>query len=361
MKTEFEVQFLKIDREKIIEKLKNLWAKCIMKNTLMKRVVFENPLNKAKSYLRVRDEWEKITCTYKEIRWEKLDINSKKEIETTVWDFDTMVEIFKTIWLKQKAYQESYRETREIDDKVFFMLDEWPWLKPFIEIEWESEEIVREYSKKLWFDYENAWFFGAVDELYLAEAWIPKEIMNDMEIITFENPPLLIELFLEIFYWNYVNRFLDSIFLNLKNDNIDVSNYELDHICYRVSTQENYNLFKEKLKEMWDLISENIVSWRPIPVIKLKKPIIYKNREISILEIPSPKLWNNYEDGLEHVEFVIKEWLEKFLEKYSYLNFDISNLKKEINPEIRKKYDKISVKFHEKALDKVIESRKNIY
>jgi hypothetical protein len=55
-----------------------------MPNTLMKRVVFENPLKKEKSYLRVRDEGNKITCTYKEITDGKLDINSKKEIETTV-------------------------------------------------------------------------------------------------------------------------------------------------------------------------------------------------------------------------------------------------------------------------------------
>lgn len=188
MKTEYEVAFYDIDRDELKEKLKSLWAICIMENTLMKRVIFHNPL-KEKSYLRVRDEWKKITCTYKELADWKLDINSKKEIETTVWDFDSMVEIFKTVWLKQKSYQETYRETWAIWEKVFFMLDEWPWLKPFVEIEWENEEMVKEYSKKLWFDYENAWFFWAVDELYLSQAWIPREVINNLEVITFENPP----------------------------------------------------------------------------------------------------------------------------------------------------------------------------
>jgi adenylate cyclase class IV len=160
-----------------------------MENTLMKRVIFENPLNKEKSYLRVRNEWKEITCTYKELSDWKLDINSVKEIETIVWDFDSIVEIFKVIWLRQKSYQETYRETWAIWEKVFFMLDEWPWLKPFIEIEWESEEIVREFSKKLWFNFEKDWLFWAVDEIYLAEAWIPKKVINNLEIITFENPP----------------------------------------------------------------------------------------------------------------------------------------------------------------------------
>lgn len=46
----------------------------------MKRIVFNNPA-KNKSYVRVRDEWDRITCTYKEIteseNWD-LDINSVK-------------------------------------------------------------------------------------------------------------------------------------------------------------------------------------------------------------------------------------------------------------------------------------------
>lgn len=36
MKTEFEIAFLKIDRDEIRQKLINLNAKCIMNNTLLK-------------------------------------------------------------------------------------------------------------------------------------------------------------------------------------------------------------------------------------------------------------------------------------------------------------------------------------
>jgi len=187
MKTEFEIAFLKIDREKLRENLKSLWAVCIMENILMKRVVFDNP-TKNKSYVRVRDEWDKITCTYKEISDWKLDINSVKELEVQIDDYETMVNIFRNLWLKQKAYQETYRETWSIDNKVYFMLDEWPWLNPFIEIEWESENIVRDYSQKLWFDYDK-WLFWAVDEIYLAELLLPREYINNLEIITFDNPP----------------------------------------------------------------------------------------------------------------------------------------------------------------------------
>lgn len=188
MKTEFEIVFREIDRENLLEKLIKIWAKCIKENTLMKRTVFQNPINKKNSYVRVRDEWDKITCTYKEVLPWKLDINSIKEIETEVENYDSMVNIFKKLWLKQKAIQETYREIWSVENKVFFMIDIWPWLKPFIEIEWENEEIVKLYSEKLWFDYKK-WLFWAVDQVYYEEFWISHDYINNLEIITFENPP----------------------------------------------------------------------------------------------------------------------------------------------------------------------------
>jgi len=157
--------YIKLSFVSNTEKLIKIWAKCIKENTLMRRTVFQNPINKENSYVRVRDEWDKITCTYKEILPWKLDINSIKEIETEVENYESMVNIFKKLWLKQKAIQETYREIWSLENEVFFMIDVWPWLKPFLEIEWESEEIVKLYSKKLWFDY-NKWLFWAVDEVY---------------------------------------------------------------------------------------------------------------------------------------------------------------------------------------------------
>lgn len=155
METEFEIVFREINKEFLRKKLVELWVKWIKNNYLMRRIVFENPLNKAKCYVRVRDEWNKITCTYKEISDWKLDINSIKEIEVEVNNYENIINIFKKLWLKQKAFQESYRETWSIKDEVYFMIDEWPWLKPFLEIEWNSEETVKKYTKFLWFDYKK--------------------------------------------------------------------------------------------------------------------------------------------------------------------------------------------------------------
>ncbi len=185
MKTEFEVVFTNIDRNKIINKIKSLWWVQTKENTLMKRVIFEDPTDKKNSYLRIRDEWDKITCTYKKQTPWKLDINSIKELETEVKDFDIIVSIFENLKLKKKSYQETYREIWKINDEVEIMIDLWPWLKPYIEIEAKNEELVKKYSNILWFDYKD-WLFWTVCEVYKKELGLNCEYINSLKEITFD-------------------------------------------------------------------------------------------------------------------------------------------------------------------------------
>lgn len=163
--------FLDINKDIILKKIKELNWVCKKDNVLMKRVIFQKFNEKNKSYCRVRDEWDKIMTTYKEIKDWKLDINSVKEINCVVWDFDDMVEIFKKSWLEQISYEESYREIWEINNEIEICIDLWPWLKPYIEIEWESEDVVKKYSQLLWFDFQK-WTFGSVFDIYWIELWI---------------------------------------------------------------------------------------------------------------------------------------------------------------------------------------------
>lgn len=184
---ELEITFTDVDHNILIKKLIELWAQCIQEKTLMKRIVFRSPSDSDNSFFRLRDEGNKITFTYKHItQWDK-DIRSVKELETEVQNFETMKQMLLLTWLEIKAYQESYRETWQIED-TFFMLDIWPWIQPFIEIEWESEDDIKHYSSLLWFDFHD-WLFGTIDELYFLELGIPHKVTNIAPEITFENPP----------------------------------------------------------------------------------------------------------------------------------------------------------------------------
>jgi adenylate cyclase class 2 len=78
------------------------------------------------------------------------------------------------------------------------MLDEWPWLNPYIEIEGESEDAVRRTAKLLGLDWNKA-LFGGVANAYLqqyphiGEAGID-EINQHWPIIRFQDevPKLLV-------------------------------------------------------------------------------------------------------------------------------------------------------------------------
>jgi len=115
----------------------------------------------------------------------KLDINSIKEIETEVKDFDIMVDIFRNLGLREKSYQETYREVWKINGEVEIMIDLWPWLNPYIEIEAESEKLVRKYSNALWFNYEEG-IFGTAAEVYKQELGLEPDYINNLPEITFE-------------------------------------------------------------------------------------------------------------------------------------------------------------------------------
>ncbi len=163
MNTEFEVKFVNVAHDEIRQKLKGLGAKLKQPMRLMKRAIIETPELKDKgAFLRVRDEGDRVTITYKQ--FDSLSIDGAKEYEVVVNDFQVTIDLLGTAGLKYSSLQESKRETWSLEGAEV-ALDEWPWLKPYIEIEGESEIHVREVSKKLGFDWSNA-VFGDVMAAY---------------------------------------------------------------------------------------------------------------------------------------------------------------------------------------------------
>ncbi len=193
MAIEYEATFLNIDKDEIRKKLKDMGAKLIKPEFLQKRVVFNLPNPPCKhSWVRIRDEGDKITMTYKAIKGNKIE--DQKEIELIVNDFNKAIDFLETIGCERKAYQENKRELWNLDN-VEICIDEWPFLEPFVEVEGKSEKEVKVVSEKLGFDYSKAWFC-AVGLLYSKKYNMPPEIINnEIKEITFdiENPFLKIK------------------------------------------------------------------------------------------------------------------------------------------------------------------------
>lgn len=163
MNTEIEVKFVNTNHDKIREKLKTLGATLEQPMRLMRRVTIDSEVMKAKNaFMRVRDEGDKVTLTYKQFT--DLAVDGAKEIEIIVSDFQTAIDLLAAAGLPHNSFQESKRETWRLGTTEI-VLDMWPWLDPYIEIEGETEAQVREVASLLGLEWRDA-VFGDVMEAY---------------------------------------------------------------------------------------------------------------------------------------------------------------------------------------------------
>ena len=156
---EIEVKFLDIDIKEIEEKLKNLGATKVF-DFLYKRRVFDfkdKSLESNNSWLRLRDEGDKITLTYKRrfgVGENRLKDEGMHEIEVNVSDFQKTAELLNSIGMKEKFYEENRRVKYTIDD-VEFCIDTWPLIPTYLEIEGKSWESVEKSVTILGLDWNN--------------------------------------------------------------------------------------------------------------------------------------------------------------------------------------------------------------
>ena len=141
MNTEIEVKFVNIDHDIVRSKLTQIGADLEQPMRLMKRVTIDsNEMRLNNAFLRVRDQGDKVTLTYKQ--FDELSINGAKEIEVTVNNFDETIKLLAAAGLPHGSFQETKRETWRLGSTEI-VLDLWPWLDPYIEIEGQSEYDVK--------------------------------------------------------------------------------------------------------------------------------------------------------------------------------------------------------------------------
>lgn len=149
--------------------------------------------------------------------------------------------------------------------------------------------------------------------------------------------------------------FISSINYELDNASIDTRDLAmLDHLCYRVETQDRYDELKQRLSDHDEYLGEATVGGRQISTFEFTDPLEAGGWRIPYLELPEPKAGSPYKEGLEHAEFVVIGGLSRFLHKYDRLTFETKALTKKINPEIGLKLGTVSVKFHEQPLGSIV-------
>jgi len=170
MNTEIEAKFLHIDHDAIRIKLTAAGGICTSPMRLMRRAIIDYPdrrlqIGHPNSYIRVRDEGDKITLTYKQ--FSSLSIDGAREIEVIVSSFEDTISVFTSVGLTVVSFQESKRETWQLDGSEV-MLDQWPWLDSYIEVEATAEKEIQSVVAKLGLVWSEA-VFGDVMVAYRAQ------------------------------------------------------------------------------------------------------------------------------------------------------------------------------------------------
>jgi adenylate cyclase class 2 len=190
MKQEIEVKFLHVSFDAVRSSLHGINAECTQPMRMMKRVVMDFPDRRLQetrdSWLRIRDEGDKVTVTYKQTT--EHEFGGANEIEVTVSNYDDTIDIFRKLGMIIHTDQETMRETWKVG-AVEVVLDEWPWLDPFIEIEGPTKDSVVQVAKKLGFNWKAA-VFGSVTVAYREQytAIVKDEHISKIPEIKFDLP-----------------------------------------------------------------------------------------------------------------------------------------------------------------------------
>jgi adenylate cyclase class 2 len=163
MQTEIEAKFLQVDPDAIRERLEKAGATLKQPMMTMRRHIYDNEfMGKKNGFVRIRDEGHQVAMTYKQ--YDDMSLAGAKEIEFSVSDYDAATSFMEAIGIQPKSVIEARREIWKLDDTEV-VIDEWPWIDPFIEIEASSEKEIREAAKKLGFSWGDA-AFGDVMTAY---------------------------------------------------------------------------------------------------------------------------------------------------------------------------------------------------
>ena len=164
---EIEVKFLDINPADIEAKLISIGALKVGEYFYRRRV-FDYPdwrLDKASSWLRLRDEGERVTLSFKQrlgvgAADGKANDDGMNEIEIEVSDFDRTAALLLSTGLVEKHYLENKR-TRWVKDEIEFDIDIYPLLPPYLEIEAPSWDKIDQAIALLELNPEDKKIFSA--------------------------------------------------------------------------------------------------------------------------------------------------------------------------------------------------------
>ena len=192
MKTEIEAKFLDIDKDVVRAQLRQLGATLVHPEETTRQKVFDFPdlrLDRQVSWLRLREENGEVSLTLK--KWEKEGIEGMKEVAVATNSFAGTEQMLLAIGMTIKSSQTKKRELWRFGDTEY-MIDTWPWIPAFLEIEGQSEAAVRAAADALGLDWSEA-MFGGVARIYKKYFAVENEEVDRCPNIDFIDTPEWLE------------------------------------------------------------------------------------------------------------------------------------------------------------------------
>lgn len=147
----------------------------------------------------------------------------------------------------------------------------------------------------------------------------------------------------------------------------------IDHICVRLKNNSDVESLKQSSANIGQIISSVEVNGREISIIRLSTPLKIGNWQVGCIELPFPKPNHSYQDGFEHVEFVLDDTentmtgvqrsftkrfdldKETLVGKYSYSEDETHAKGDQLpNPTVGLKVDGVGIKFHAISIEEVV-------
>jgi len=158
-------------------------------------------------------------------------------------------------------------------------------------------------------------------------------------------------------------EFLRGLQSHLQKHKIELFHWDIDHICYRTASAQDYEATKKKFSMWGQLLIETPVNGRLIATYQLKNPIPFQGRSIDCVEVPAPKPSRETLQGFEHIEIVAEKSLNRLLEEFKNQSLSeflvTSGMKKNLNPELELNFGTCAIKFHTQSLKSVVRIEKN--
>ena len=152
--TEIEVRFLDIDKDALIKKLLSLGAKDFGEVMLEEVILYDKDLKwlNENKLVRLRKSGDRIELTYKQNLHQTAD--SAREIEFEISDFEKAGALLEKLGLVQYRHQQKMRHTFEYGG-ITLDIDTWPRIPTYVELEGESEGVLKKVATELGFDWKN--------------------------------------------------------------------------------------------------------------------------------------------------------------------------------------------------------------